>query len=291
MRKSITWNLPALANPSRIVSRVINNGSSITISPEMAEIILKNYNKHNRSMRHTKIRKYSELMKSGKWDTDFTEGMTLVVGEDGGCLSAQHRLAAMIAANVTLTFTVSVVDRSKWVELTVESRSAKDKITMLDKRFDEYQSIIPTAVNLLSGLVNRKAFTKATGGTGDFSKMENILDTYGEKLEYICKKFSTIPSLLGLTSKVENNVLKRALAVLYAYDTKYEKNIDEIIAGEQFYLKWLAYLQGHGDFNLQYIAASLKRIFDCRVSRKYPTRYSPLNGFYLEPTKSGEYRI
>ena len=70
----------------------------IELSPKKAAELLKLNNK-NRSIRKRVVNKYASDMKSGNWKSN---GVPIIIGNDGMLKDGQHRLLACIEANVTL---------------------------------------------------------------------------------------------------------------------------------------------------------------------------------------------
>jgi hypothetical protein len=74
----------------------------VDVTPEMAHEFL-GYNTHNRPMRHRVIKALAEDMASGNWEED---GQSIKFGRDGALLDGQHRLAAIIKAEVPIRLLV-----------------------------------------------------------------------------------------------------------------------------------------------------------------------------------------
>lgn len=60
-------------------------------------------NRHNRTLRQPRVRDLAEAMRRGEWDLN---GESLKISADGGLLDGQHRLAAVLEAQVTVEFVV-----------------------------------------------------------------------------------------------------------------------------------------------------------------------------------------
>jgi hypothetical protein len=69
-----------------------------TITPQEAERLLE-ANEHNRNLRQAWVDSLAGMMSRGEWTLN---GETIKLAEDGTLLDGQHRLAAVVAANVTL---------------------------------------------------------------------------------------------------------------------------------------------------------------------------------------------
>ena len=76
----------------------------VTVTPDMAKNWLAKYNKRNRSVRDTAVENYAEDMKAGRWR--FThQGIAFYT--DGCIADGQHRLMAVVKANVPVKFLVT----------------------------------------------------------------------------------------------------------------------------------------------------------------------------------------
>jgi hypothetical protein len=72
---------------------------SITdITPEYAKELLLS-NTHNRNLKEKRVASYCNDMTTGKWKSN---GIPIIIGDDGILKDGQHRLAACVKANVTL---------------------------------------------------------------------------------------------------------------------------------------------------------------------------------------------
>ncbi|MEV6524955.1 hypothetical protein AB0M43_23660 [Longispora sp. NPDC051575] len=74
----------------------------ITVTPEVADTWLAN-NGHNRNVRQGRVDAYARDMAAGQWTFN---GDPIRFATDGWLADGQHRLLALIAANVTLPFLV-----------------------------------------------------------------------------------------------------------------------------------------------------------------------------------------
>ena len=68
----------------------------VTVTPDMAFEMLEK-NTRNRKVDEKRVRQYAKDMKSSRWALN---GSTIVIAEDGTLLDGQHRLWAVIEANV-----------------------------------------------------------------------------------------------------------------------------------------------------------------------------------------------
>lgn len=73
-----------------------------TITPELAKLYL-THNESNRTLRRARILQYAHDMKEGRWNLT---GQGITFGKDGNLLDGQHRLHAVVFANVPVDFLV-----------------------------------------------------------------------------------------------------------------------------------------------------------------------------------------
>lgn len=78
------------------------NANIELITPSVAQAYLMK-NQKNRSINSGKVRQYAQAMKNGKW---MLNGETIVFDEDGNLLNGQHRLSAVVMANVPVKMLV-----------------------------------------------------------------------------------------------------------------------------------------------------------------------------------------
>ena len=89
----------------------------LLVNPEMAKNFLSKNIINNRSLRKNKVNEYLSLMKKGLWVNNHPN--PLVFTPDGQLIDGQHRLNALIKANVNIFFKIDVQDKS--VMYTIDS--------------------------------------------------------------------------------------------------------------------------------------------------------------------------
>ena len=100
-----------------------------TISPELAEHILKNRNGANRKPNARKVDEYLHAMKTKRWPVT---GSTIVFSRSGYLLDGQHRLLACVRAKLPLTtFVVFRIDDGSFAMIDIgRKRSNVDAFTI-----------------------------------------------------------------------------------------------------------------------------------------------------------------
>jgi hypothetical protein len=77
----------------------------VEVSPDMAEKWLADYNTHNRPLTQLRVRSYAEAMKKGLWR--HPTGEPIIFDSLHRLQDGQHRLAAQVAAQVTINYWVN----------------------------------------------------------------------------------------------------------------------------------------------------------------------------------------
>jgi hypothetical protein len=76
---------------------------TVKVGPDLAREWLSDFNTHNRPIREKKVVEYSRDMIAGDWEFN---GVPILFGKDGALLDGQHRLRAIMRADVTLDIVV-----------------------------------------------------------------------------------------------------------------------------------------------------------------------------------------
>lgn len=100
------------------------------ITPDAAKAMMK-LNTNNRAITDSRVAAYSEEMRSGKWQLTH-EGIAF--GADGTLYDGQHRLAAIVQANVPITLYVTrgLSPDARVVINTGRSRTAVDNLAIVE---------------------------------------------------------------------------------------------------------------------------------------------------------------
>lgn len=93
--------------------------------------IIENKNEYNRSMKPSRTKEFTQQILNGNWDYSFLEGNTLTFSHAGDLLSGQHRLQAMINAEVdSWVIHAEHVDTDWWLNHSVEKRTSREQAQM-----------------------------------------------------------------------------------------------------------------------------------------------------------------
>ena len=76
----------------------------ITITPDMARDMLAKNMKNNRRLNHETVKRYARIMKAGGWNLTH---QGIAFDDKGELIDGQHRLEALVAANVPVTMMVT----------------------------------------------------------------------------------------------------------------------------------------------------------------------------------------
>lgn len=72
----------------------------ISITPNMAKVMLEKNMKNNRRLNHGTVKRYARIMKAGGWNLTH---QGIAFDDRGELIDGQHRLAAIVMANVPIT--------------------------------------------------------------------------------------------------------------------------------------------------------------------------------------------
>jgi len=179
----------------------------ITVTPELARIILNDHNRDNRAVKPAVVKKYARMMQIGDWKLS---PETISLSNTGRLLNGQHRLMAVEASGVTVSFlfaygfdedVFSVLDRGA-------ARTMSDALGT-DKKVSE-----------AGGLLARLAGIKSISGTvsdGDLRRaITRISSTHSDLMGHCnsaAKVFSSAPFRLACVARVMSGESKE-----YAFD-------------------------------------------------------------------------
>jgi hypothetical protein len=93
--ESKNWNLKR--------NGVIQKYRVLTVTPDLASILLTYFNDANRPVSPVNVNNLYKEMINGKW---LDNGETITFNEDGDMTNGQHRFMALIKANISVSFTI-----------------------------------------------------------------------------------------------------------------------------------------------------------------------------------------
>lgn len=168
---------------SKIITEVM------TITPDTAKRILEK-NKGNRPINNTYVNYYADQMIRGLWTLT---GQTISFGEDNRLLDGQHRIAAVIKANIPIKFNVARnVPNSTFVNYdNGKPRTAVDSFKISDVKYaSRATTLINKYVSYKNGFLFSCGFSEKDG-KGWAKKSDTLtniemLSFYNDNKELIC---------------------------------------------------------------------------------------------------------
>lgn len=101
----------------------------ITITPDMAQAMLEKNMENNRRVNHDIVRRYARIMKAGGWNMTH---QGIAFDNKGWLIDGQHRLEAIIQANVPVTMMVTYgVERADGEALTIDMGRRRTTLNIL----------------------------------------------------------------------------------------------------------------------------------------------------------------
>jgi hypothetical protein len=152
----------------------------ILVSPEMARYWLEK-NVRNRPISNKHLDSYATEMKSGKWIQE--TGESIKITKSGHIADGQHRLLALIKANISLHFTV-VTEMEEDVISVLDSGKRRNGSDILSI-YGVKNAAVVSALISTSNVLKRGIYSNY-GSSNVESRMTNhdILEKYLEKSEY-----------------------------------------------------------------------------------------------------------
>ena len=154
-----------------------SNLESVTITPDMARKLIQ-FNTCNRKLSDTAVNNYAKQMMENKWMSDTN---MITFSEEGELTNGQHRINAIIKADVPVTFVVQMnvnnfteMDRGK-------SRTIIDNL-MLEEKFrgmevtrnKDIPSVVATLYRSITGSIR-----------ADVDSISKILEKYADDLVFL----------------------------------------------------------------------------------------------------------
>lgn len=128
------------------------SGGMELITPKDAAYILESKNKSNRPLRAGTISQYAREMIEGRWNSGVSDAIAFTV--EGELLNGQHRLSAVVQANISIRFFVARnVPKNAFAYMDIGARRTISDRTRLDRT----QSDIVTMLIRICGAGNHAA--------------------------------------------------------------------------------------------------------------------------------------
>jgi len=171
--------------------------SAVVVTPKQAKFWLDNFNTQNRVLRHERVKQFSKDMKSNRWE--FTH-QGIAFYEDGTLADGQHRLAAVVDADMPMTFLVTT-GLARNVAAKIDQnrpREAHDAIRIAGEETWINRDIVAIIRTLLSNFgENPKSFS------------------LGEIVDYAVKHKDLFITVESLTRTKKRNFTQSGIAACY----------------------------------------------------------------------------
>lgn len=144
----------------------------IQITPSMAKEMLK-HNTHNRPYSDATVRKYTQLMRDGKWGLSPD---SIGFDVEGKLMNGQHRLSAVINSGTTQTFFVVHEMPLTSYQITDEGRKRRASDIVAIETNVKHYNVVASSVRLYMGLAAGRGVN--TGNKDITPTNADILETY-----------------------------------------------------------------------------------------------------------------
>lgn len=182
-----------------------------TITPFVAELMLRG-NISNRPVRKQRVDMYADDMLNGRWASN---GESIVVTESGKLVNGQHRLLAILKANMAFDFTVSIIPDSEAKNFDLcRIRNVKDSVKIYNVG-DGTEKLKRHVINACIFIVSKKYCGSVRANVSETEKIQSLHDNIDVLLEFQVF-FNPFSSSLTNRSSV-------AAALLTAYNYGYDK--------------------------------------------------------------------
>jgi hypothetical protein len=190
------------------------NSRIVTITPELAGLILKELNQTNRKPRHRRVTRYGEAMTSEDW---VLSGDTIKFGRSGNLLDGQNRLmACVISGCVFRTYVVFGIDDNAFAVLDSNAiRTKSDTIFVAGMKHSE------TVAGALRWLMIYTSPRNENGHPDRGLELSNqeLLTFYRTKIDKTRFAVAVERAVLGWTGRLRGPLA----AHLYLFDQKSQK--------------------------------------------------------------------
>jgi len=159
------------------------------VTPEMAKKWLESSNPHNRRIYPSTVACYARDMMSGLWEFN-NQGIGF--GKDGTLLDGQHRLSAVIAANMPVRFPV-FYGLNKSAQATVDGgkpRGAGDKLQLT------YSISNGNLRAAIARSMTTLVYTKGGAGRYSVGTIKKIIDLYEDEINTVIANRKLVPGLV-----------------------------------------------------------------------------------------------
>ena len=154
----------------------------ITITPDMAKEMLEKNIKTNRRLNHEVVRKYARIMKAGGWNLTH---QGIAFDAKGNLIDGQHRLEAIVAANVPITMMVTYgVEHVDGEAFTIDTGAKRTTLNII-----QISGINDDVYKLMYGYVSSylRNKTRGRGAAPDAAEIISYIDRHYDDLKKMCE--------------------------------------------------------------------------------------------------------
>lgn len=151
----------------------------ITITPDMAQTMLEKNMENNRRVNHDIVRRYARIMKAGGWNLTH---QGIAFDNKGWLIDGQHRLEAIILANVPVTMMVTYgVERAEGEALTIDMGRKRTTLNIL-----QISGITDDVYKTMAGVVHAYMRYKMTGNSNpEPAEIIGYIDRHYDELKKV----------------------------------------------------------------------------------------------------------
>jgi len=194
----------------------------LTITPEQAKRLLATNIDNNRAVSMKSVRFYSDMMKRGQWMTN--NGESIKISNSGKLIDGQHRLYAVIHANIPISFYITYgVDEKSFT--TIDTGYNRSTSNIFNIAGIKYYSRISAIVSgyLMMRKMDNKYYRKAQL-TPNYISKQDALNIYFEN-EKIFDEIQVISNKYYLKLKILSASMVGSIMAYLIIDVKHPKEV------------------------------------------------------------------
>lgn len=173
----------------------------MTVTPKMAQEWLNNMYQKQRPFRKSRAKEYAHDMANGKWMLESSE--MIKFNKDGQLIDGQHRLSAVVIADMEIPFFVMTGARNESYD-TMDSGAKRSVSDVLKTKYGTITSALSRAMlQIDKGAHLRSALHGGSKKDNVMASKKDIIDYYRDHSEYIdnlAHFISRFGTVIGKTS-------------------------------------------------------------------------------------------
>ena len=175
----------------------------LTITPNMAKVMLEQNIKNNRRLNHNAVNRYARIMKAGGWNLTH---QGIAFDDQGQLIDGQHRLEAIVRANVPVTMMATYgVKHNDGEAFTIDTgtkRTTKNIIQISGIEDDVYKIMATYAASYmrLKGTFYQQPEAAEIIGYIDrhYDEMSELYDIFGKSVQAGGKSGIRLHTIMGV---------------------------------------------------------------------------------------------